>query len=624
MKPYIFNGEEFNDVDSLAKAYINNFDLGVEDIYTNSKKLIKFLKDLKKSKEYVGNIVNILAYSKYKNNALTFLIFQFLDEKQVYINGQLFDFKSFLTAIKENPSPRGNILFAFMEDYGITKTFALMEDDPKLQADAYFIDKNAYSQFTYKYLISYYDYKIIESLNSKISTIAVNGDECFRRASKVASNDDFQLGIAHKVGFKDAVCMHNEVNPLFYAVKLLKQKNECDDETLKKVITDTFYWWLIDNLDKYQILKKEAKDTFLNLIALKREFDKYKEQILQRKITAISLDLLIELSRNLYLNYINFVILFREGKIKVKSRFNESQYDFDKPYCKTYICADFMKGRVVKLYHTSQVENMSITVNPLTGDEIESEENVDNDINLDDVSNDRPELVKVEDDSVINKIKKNKKVLNKKLALAKISFGMALLFMILAIANMVVALIGKNTNVEFLVKYNEKINNQAIGIIVISAIVGIACAVLACIIMFKINKHKDRLNSLEFIYQARGKEVLNEKQEAKLINLSLNEEKYKASIGKNFSYISILLYAFINILFACLLITQIAFGSAFTDIIKFDPANSMFMAKFAISLLAGAILVSVYTFFRRKGGVSPLILSLIVNIGINAVVFLLM
>ncbi|MCR5114013.1 MAG: hypothetical protein K6A63_08770 [Acholeplasmatales bacterium] len=51
MKPYIFNENEYTDLNSLAIAYKENFDLGVEDIYKNTKKLIKFVKANTKNKE---------------------------------------------------------------------------------------------------------------------------------------------------------------------------------------------------------------------------------------------------------------------------------------------------------------------------------------------------------------------------------------------------------------------------------------------------------------------------------------------------------------------------------------------------------------------------------------------
>ena len=49
---------------------------------------------------------------------------------------------------------------AFMEDYGISKTFATEDDNQKLAVDAFFIENNFDDPFTIKYLNTYYDYQI--------------------------------------------------------------------------------------------------------------------------------------------------------------------------------------------------------------------------------------------------------------------------------------------------------------------------------------------------------------------------------------------------------------------------------------------------------------------------------
>ena len=56
MKPYTFNGIVYNDLNSLALAYIESFNDGIEDIYANSKNLVKFVKEVTKNKELVKRI----------------------------------------------------------------------------------------------------------------------------------------------------------------------------------------------------------------------------------------------------------------------------------------------------------------------------------------------------------------------------------------------------------------------------------------------------------------------------------------------------------------------------------------------------------------------------------------
>ena len=623
MKPYEFNGDLYYDLDSLAKAYIDNFELGIEDIYVNAKLLIKFVKSMKKGKNYAKEIASILTYTKYKNNALTFIIYSFLDDKKVYINGKEFTLKLFIDSLKLYPD-KYNILMAFMEDYGISKTFATEEDNQKIAVDAFFIEKNFNDPFTIKYLNTYYDYQIIESLNARISTIAVNGEECFRRATKVAFNEDFQLGIAHKLGFRAAIDMHNEVNPIFKAVKLLKEKKETEEEYLKKIITDTFYWWLLDNLDKYEPLKKEAKPTFKRLVQLKKEFDKYQKMIAERKITDISLDYLADVSRSIYLNYLNFVTLFRNGKIRVKVRFSENAYSFDKPYCKTYITADFMKGHIVKLYNPGDKdEKRVITVNPLTGKEIAKDDVNPEDIDVDDISDDKPVLIKVDNENILNEIKFAKKVLKKNKRFAGYSnltlFINFLVVVAITIAGTILSgydiqIQGINVNLV-----TSLINEQKILIFAFAGVSIIFGDIFAVIIKSKSRKTLKDVETLEFINNAKTIEKISPKDDAKLIYLLTTEDDYKYSTKKRYKDLRVII-AIAQAVSLSLLVICIAIGlKGVTDLIKYDGQ----VTSFLMALLIGPLVSAFVVLFKKKNGIiSFLIIDAITIIIAGVILYL--
>lgn len=623
MKPYEFNGDLYYDLDSLAKAYIDNFELGIEDIYVNAKLLIKFVKSMKKGKNYAKEIASILTYTKYKNNALTFIIYSFLDDKKVYINGKEFTLKLFIDSLKLYPD-KYNILMAFMEDYGISKTFATEEDNQKIAVDAFFIEKNFNDPFTIKYLNTYYDYQIIESLNARISTIAVNGEECFRRATKVAFNEDFQLGIAHKLGFRAAIDMHNEVNPIFKAVKLLKEKKETEEEYLKKIITDTFYWWLLDNLDKYEPLKKEAKPTFKRLVQLKKEFDKYQKMIAERKITDISLDYLADVSRSIYLNYLNFVTLFRNGKIRVKVRFSENAYSFDKPYCKTYITADFMKGHIVKLYNPGDKdEKRVITVNPLTGKEIAKDDVNPEDIDVDDISDDKPVLIKVDNENILNEIKFAKKVLKKNKRFAGYSnltlFINFLVVVAITIAGTILSgydiqIQGINVNLV-----TSLINEQKILLFAFAGVSIIFGDIFAVIIKSKSKKTLKDVETLEFINNAKTIEKISPKDDAKLIYLLTTEDDYKYSTKKRYKDLRVVI-AIAQAVSLSLLVICIAIGlKGVTDLIKYDGQ----VTSFLMALLIGPLVSAFVVFFKKKNGIiSFLIIDAITIIIAGVILYL--
>ena len=623
MKPYEFNGDLYYDLDSLAKAYIDNFELGIEDIYVNAKLLIKFVKSMKKGKNYAKEIASILTYTKYKNNALTFIIYSFLDDKKVYINGKEFTLKLFIDSLKLYPD-KYNILMAFMEDYGISKTFATEEDNQKIAVDAFFIEKNFNDPFTIKYLNTYYDYQIIESLNARISTIAVNGEECFRRATKVAFNEDFQLGIAHKLGFRAAIDMHNEVNPIFKAVKLLKEKKETEEEYLKKIITDTFYWCLLDNLDKYEPLKKEAKPTFKRLVQLKKEFDKYQKMIAERKITDISLDYLADVSRSIYLNYLNFVTLFRNGKIRVKVRFSENAYSFDKPYCKTYITADFMKGHIVKLYNPGDKdEKRVITVNPLTGKEIAKDDVNPEDIDVDDISDDKPVLIKVDNENILNEIKFAKKVLKKNKRFAGYSnltlFINFLVVVAITIAGTILSgydiqIQGINVNLV-----TSLINEQKILLFAFAGVSLIFGDIFAVIIKSKSKKTLKDVETLEFINNAKTIEKISPKDDAKLIYLLTTEDDYKYSTKKRYKDLRVVI-AIAQAVSLSLLVICIAIGlKGVTDLIKYDGQ----VTSFLMALLIGPLVSAFVVLFKKKNGIiSFLIIDAITIIIAGVILYL--
>ena len=302
MKEYIFLGNKYVTLDELATAYSLNYSEAIEDIYTNSKRLINFIKSYSKSKELIEKVVYSLAYSKYKNNALTFIIYYLSKDKKVFINGKSYTFLEFVEALSHTDNTN-NALYAFMDDFGLSKTYQeIYRDDNsieyKILIDAYYLDKYCHNEFTKLYLSTFRSYQLRENFTATLKTIIINGDECFRRASKLFRNNDFYLYVAHKYDFKTAIKLVNENNPVFYSLKLFK--DEIDPEDLKKIISNTFYWNLLDNIAFYGY-KSDAKETFDRILAIKKEYLSYKRKMESKEIYSISLDLYIEYSRNLYL-----------------------------------------------------------------------------------------------------------------------------------------------------------------------------------------------------------------------------------------------------------------------------------------------------------------------------------
>ncbi|MDE7095468.1 MAG: hypothetical protein K2O23_03170, partial [Anaeroplasmataceae bacterium] len=66
MKPYIFDEQEYQDLNSLGLAFVDKFDLGLQAI--KDKAFIKFFRHFK---AYKKTIQNILYQSRYLQNALS-------------------------------------------------------------------------------------------------------------------------------------------------------------------------------------------------------------------------------------------------------------------------------------------------------------------------------------------------------------------------------------------------------------------------------------------------------------------------------------------------------------------------------------------------------------------------
>ena len=90
MRGYIFNNNEYNNLNALALGYIEDFDLAIKDVKENYKKLLSFIKSC--NKKIYKEAVDIFYSAKYVSNVTTIFIFMFLDEKKVYIKGKAHSF----------------------------------------------------------------------------------------------------------------------------------------------------------------------------------------------------------------------------------------------------------------------------------------------------------------------------------------------------------------------------------------------------------------------------------------------------------------------------------------------------------------------------------------------------
>ena len=95
-KGIVFNETEYLTLNDLGNAFAQNFELAINFVMDNTKKFIKFIRKIDKSK--AKEVADIITTCKYQNNVITFIIYLFCDDKKVVINGQELTFKAFIKA----------------------------------------------------------------------------------------------------------------------------------------------------------------------------------------------------------------------------------------------------------------------------------------------------------------------------------------------------------------------------------------------------------------------------------------------------------------------------------------------------------------------------------------------
>ena len=598
MKPYIFNGVEYNDLNSLALAYKENFDLGVTDIYANAKKLVKFLKERTNNKDRVKNLVDILALSKYKNNALTFVIFDFLDIKEVIINGENITFEELIGIIQRNPNVENNVIFSFIEDHGITRCFERMDPTNKNYKDMYFVERYFDHEFTYKYLTTIFDYEVKESFEKKVQSIIIEKEEYFRRSTKLMKSDDFMLWIAHKYGFKEAIKIANEKNPVFYSLKLLK--SEIDEDELRVILADSFFWWLYDNFEKYEYSKK-AILIQKKLIDIKKEYSEYLVRIEKKDINKVSFDNYADISRSLYLSYLDFVYYFKDGSITVNRKLDQKKYIFDKPYCYTYITEDYMKGKVIKLYQAKENENGEAT-NTVALE------------NLNDDYNEKPMEVGPGNDDEIFFREKKSIVSNSRFATYVSFIG----FLTIALFAIGIAL----GNIEFDPRYNDIKEGFSVVNIVLGFIFGALALGMGIFIIVLENRRNDALNDYQFFLNANTKDYITLSQEERYFLVKSNLDGVRNRILNRKMWFTALLGLTFGLAIAMIAVVLSALGLCFIKQNQFTTSYSKVYVKLLV-IAVPALLSGLVGLLKRKNPVLITFLTLM-NLGIVFVVLMFM
>ena len=543
MKPYLFNQEKYFNLNDLALAYIDNFDLGITDIYTNYKKLIKFVK-LLRGKLLANSVIDNLSYSTCKNNALTFIIFDFLDDKKVVINGKILTFQDFVLALKQNKNKENNVLFSFMKDFGISKTYAKMGVESRLQTDAFFLDKYYDNPFTYEYLTKFYTYKPEGNLETKFINITSGEEELFRKLYEAISYD-FALEVAYRLGFREAIMLVNEVNPVFYAAKALKAMNACSEEKLRRIFKNEYFFHLLENIDNYEPKSNKGKDVYQSIKEVGKVYNTYLDMIDKKIIENISFDLYVNLARDLYINYINFVKLYRKDEIVLKDDVSFDEFEFNRKYMNTYINLNFMKKNIITL-DNNVLEDNGRRINPLTGEDV-TEDNIDQTqviISKKEENDNDDILIDTSDINLTYRVDDAKDLFVRTKKLSLCSLITILIFGLIALSLFIIAnykLMGNLLSLEIsnslrYLDFNASFKSSNVEGFIRLALLSLTIVltvIFSIILLVSVKTDEKNINNLERIEKSKYSDSLSQKEEIEIVELEKKKDKLLKSLSDN-------------------------------------------------------------------------------------------
>ena len=600
MNFYEFDGNQYVELNDLALAFANKYKLAINSIYANYKELIKFLKNKTKDKLLLDRIRYALAFSKSKNSALTFVIFELLTEKAVYINGVKLSFEDFCNNMKDVNPDEENVLLSFLEDQGLEKTYARMEEYMFLKDDAAYLDSHFNSPETISYLVNFYN----EDNNDKKMLLddILNGNEKFRKFAYLSRETSFINYVSHNYGFKDISKSLSGVSRSFVIAKILAQSKDYTYDDIISIFDDTFYLWLLDNLKNYKYKKSDAKETFSRLKNYKKEFDKINLQakkmgfnsLVNKKSTVTYFDLVMDMHAKIFNEYLYFVQLYVKGFIIAKGE----SYKLDLPYMTTYICGAYKENRMLMLAKENE-----------EGKEL-------SDFSFEDTSKDFPieEEVgnTVTDKEMITGLKKVQKR-NTSLGAFAIVFG--ILLVILAVGIPVALSFMKFEWLDNFVKHSYSFD-ELYRFIIYGGIVFVIALVSAIVLIIKSSKTNSNLTDLLFIKTCKNEsESLTVLQKERFAKIAKNEAKLERSVNDNHRLLSFIVI-FFNLLqvslltyFALLLVYNMGVSPSIFKGISFE------VAPFFVSVFAGPLLFAVILLFKKYKNNWLLLLFALVDMG---------
>lgn len=310
MKPFVFDQQEYHDLDSLGIAFSNHFDLALKTI--QEKNFVKFIKKFKTHKQ---SIKRILFQSRYLQNALSMLIYVMTDEHILYLgHKRYYTIQGCLEDINKNSA----ILY-FAIDHGFTNTIWNTIEDEKLKLDLKAFEDNPKDGLALSYIEKYYKLDSIDSIEFSTKTTLLSKDP-FKTAVQEFKSEQVQLSLAKKYSLKEVMDLRKKNSPVFKGLSLIHTENE----HVIEILETGFYLSLMDTWKKAKYKGKSARLLKKKIKSCIKAYKKYQKMGVQQKI------IWHESLHTLYLEWIDY---FKLEKIILKDSMDEPTV----PYCDTYI-----------------------------------------------------------------------------------------------------------------------------------------------------------------------------------------------------------------------------------------------------------------------------------------------
>ena len=308
MKPFVFNGVEYMDLNSLGVAFSENFELTLEAI--KEKNFVSFVK---KFKDYKKNIIELLYSCRYLSSVASLIIYHFTADKILVIGGKkYFSINEVFEDYEENSSIK-----MFIADKGIRRTIIDTIDDERMKLNILAIEDYYNDEFAVNYLKSYPEYDGIESIDEYVEKI-INADDKFKAATTLFNDDTFLMILAHKYSLVEVLKIREKRCRIFEGINLIS--NADNYQTMQSIFSNVFFSEFANNLNKYKFKTKRSKEVL---------------KLYKKAYKLFTKESTIKNAENLYLNYIKLVDLFVKKELLIKK--NNDNFELNVAYCNTYV-----------------------------------------------------------------------------------------------------------------------------------------------------------------------------------------------------------------------------------------------------------------------------------------------